>query len=231
VRELREENAQLARRLESLSAAVDAVQARSRSTAAAPKDGGVVPPDLAVVRIAPPAPAAPAPAARPHRAPPVPTSVAISEPDANRVESLSHSAHGLATEAEAELGHARAHTGTERARLLEEFVQRYPRHPQADNALVEASSAWAEAGLETEACALARRVSEEYPAGDALPDALERQAWCEQRQGARGAERRLLERLANEFPRTPAGQRAETRLATISGRTGGTPDGSARSGP
>ena len=81
------------------------------------------------------------------------------------------------------------------------------------------------------ACDLARRCVREYPAGDAMSDALERLAWCESRRGARDAERRLLERLVTEFPRTPAAERAGTRLATISGRTGDTPDGPGRSGP
>jgi len=71
----------------------------------------------------------------------------------------------------------------------------------------------------------------DYPAGDALPDALERLAWCESRRGAPDAERRLLERVVTEFPRTPAAERAGTRLATISGHAGATPDAPARSGP
>jgi hypothetical protein len=54
---------------------------------------------------------------------------------------------------------------------------------------------------------------------------LERLAWCESRRGAREAERKLLERLVSEFPRTPAADRAGTRLATISGRTGESPEG------
>jgi hypothetical protein len=64
-----------------------------------------------------------------------------------------------------------------------------------------------------------------------MSEALERLAWCESRRGARDAERTLLERLVSEFPRTPAAERAGTRLATISGRTGDTPDAPARSGP
>ena len=229
VRDLREQNVQLARRLESLSNAVEALQARS-ARAAPPAPGraeAIVPPDLAVVHVTPPT--AGAASARP---PPVPTAVPIATPDPARVEALArHGGRDFATEADHELKHARAQTGSERARLLEEFVEHYPRHPQADNALVESSAAWADVGVETQACAVARRVPDEYPAGDALPEALERLAWCERRQGARDAERKLLMRLVNEFPRTPAGQRAETRLAAITGRTGATPEGPARSGP
>jgi len=78
---------------------------------------------------------------------------------------------------------------------------------------------------------LARRASDDYPAGDALCAALERLAACESR-GGTGAERRILERLVSEFPRTPAAERAGTRLAAISGAGGdSSPRDPARSGP
>jgi TolA-binding protein len=65
-----------------------------------------------------------------------------------------------------------------------------------------------------------------------MSDALERLAWCESRRGATAAERRLLERLVSDYPRTPAADRAGARLATISGRSGDTPPAvPARSGP
>jgi TolA-binding protein len=96
---------------------------------------------------------------------------------------------------------------------------------------VEAAAAAAEGGEAAAACDLARRAAADYPAGDALSEALERLAWCESRRGARDAERRLLERLVTEFPRTPAAERAGTRLATISGSTGETPGSPGRSGP
>jgi TolA-binding protein len=148
------------------------------------------------------------------------------------VESLARrGGKDLAAEAEAELRRARSLPAAERARALEDFAARYPRHPSADNALVEAAAAAASSGRAEAACDLARRVADDYPAGDALPDALERLAWCESRHGARDAERKLLERIVTEFPRTPAAERAGTRLATSSGRTGDTPDGPGRSGP
>jgi TolA-binding protein len=234
VRQLRQENADLARRVELLSGQVEVASARLARGAATPaaKDEtaekqSVIPPDLVVVRVAPPSTGA-----RAGRAPPVPTAVPIAEPDSAQLESLSRrGGRDLATEAEAELRRARAATGNARARALVEFVARYPRHPEADNALVEASAAYADAGIETESCGLARRAAADYPAGDALPEALERLAWCEGRLGAHEAERKLLERLVQEFPKTPAAQRAGTRLATISGRSGSTLDAPARSGP
>jgi len=231
VRQLRQDNAELARRVDSLQTHLE-LSSASRTVRVAPREDAaetapVIPPDLAVVHVAPPVAAAP----RPRTPPPVPTSVPIAEPDAARVDALSRHGRDLAAESEAELKKARAAPSTKRARLLEEFVERYPRHPEADNALVEAATVWADAGLETQACDLAKRAAGDYPAGDALPEALERLAWCEQHRGAREGERKLLERLVQEFPRSPAAQRAGTRLATISGRTGATPESPARSGP
>jgi hypothetical protein len=234
VRALREQNEVLARRVEALSRTVDALGARGAKPTAAPAAAAreddrapVIPPDLAVVRIEPKAVAA----RSARNPPPVPTAVAISEPDPERLDALSRRGHDLAAEADGELRRARGRTGEARAHALEDFARRYPRHPSADNALVEASAAEADLGRAEAACALARRAADDYPAGDALSDALERLAWCESRRGARDAERRLLERLVTEFPRTPAAERAGTRLATISGRTGSTPDGPGRSGP
>lgn len=232
VRALREQNEALSRQVEDLSDRVDVLAARAakpaeaRAPASAP-DGEsppVIPPDLAVVRVEP------RPAAR--GAPPVPTAVPIAEPDPGRLDALSRrGGRDLAAEADADLRRARARTGAARAHALQDFARRFPRHPFADNALVEAAATEAALGHEDVACRLARRVADEYPAGDALSDALERLAACEARRGAPDAERRLLERLVTEFPRTRAAERAGARLATISGRTGGTPDGPGRSGP
>jgi hypothetical protein len=232
VRALREENETLSRKVESLAGKVDALAARSARPPATARDEAekapVIPPDLAVVRVEPKV-AAPRSARNP---PPVPTAVAIAEPDPDRLEALSHrGGRELAAEADAELRRARSRAGELRAHALEDFARRYPRHPSADNALVEASAAEAELGRADAACALARHAADDYPAGDALSDALERLAWCESRRGARDAERRLLERLVTEFPRTPAAERAGTRLATITGHAGETPDGPGRSGP
>lgn len=233
LRVVRERNEDLARKVEELSGRVDLLSARLVRAPPPSKDrdegdrAPVIPPDLAVVRVEPRAPARPA-----RTPPPVPTTVTIAEPDPERLESLSHrGGRDLAVEADAELRRARARPIELRAQSLDEFVHRYPRHPSADNALVEAAAAAAELGRRDAACDLARRAADDYPAGDALSEALERLAWCESKRGARDAERRLLERLVTEFPRTPAAERAGTRLATISGRTGDTPDGPGRSGP
>ncbi|BDG05925.1 tetratricopeptide repeat protein [Anaeromyxobacter oryzae] len=240
LREARRENENLARKVDALSARMDLVTARlTRGAVAEPRAvepaaaapyGSVVPPDLAVVKIAPPAGAPRAARA----APPVPTAVSISEPDARKLEALARpSRRELAAEADTELRAARRLAGLERAHALEGFAARYPRHGAADNALLEAADAYADSGKDDAACSLARRVSEEYPAGDAMSDALERLAACEGRRGAGDAERRLLQRVVTEYPSTPAATRAGARLATISGHAGANAPGAgpARSAP
>ena len=223
---LRRDNEELSRKVDALAGRVEILSSRlarppQREEGAA---GPIVPPDLAVVRVEPPKGA--------RAPPPVPTAVAIAEPEPGRIEALSRrSGRELGQDADDELRRARRMAGAARAHALEDFAARYPRHPSADNALAEASAAYAEAGKVEAACDLARRCARDYPAGDAMSDALERLAWCESRRGAAEAEKRLLERLVAEFPRTPAAERAGTRLATISGQSGGTPSGPARSGP
>jgi TolA-binding protein len=228
----RQENQELQRKVEGLSTRMDLVAARlarpaeprPEPRAAEGPAAPVVPGGLAVVRMEPPG----------RRAPPVPTAVAIVEPDGGRIEALARrSGRELAAEAEAELKAARRRDGLARAHGLEDFVARYPRHPQADNALVEAAGAYLEAGRADAACTVSRRAVEEYPVGDAMSDALWRVAACESQRGGPDAEKKVLSRLVTEFPSTPAARRAGERLAVISGRTGGESpaDGPARSGP
>jgi TolA-binding protein len=224
---LRRENDELARRVEALAGRVEVISTRLARSQEAPAGSAapaapLVPPDLAVVRMQPP------PAER--TPPPLPTGVPIAEPDPERLEALSAApGRDLGRDAREELRRAREKRGAARAHALEGFAARYPRHPSADNALVEGAAAYGEAGNADAACELARRCAREYPAGDAMSDALERLAWCESRRGAAAGERELLERLVSEFPRTPAAERAGARLATISGRGGETPADPARS--
>ncbi|MFO0584497.1 MAG: hypothetical protein U0229_19685 [Anaeromyxobacter sp.] len=152
------------------------------------------------------------------------TAIPIQEPDAERVDALARGARPLAAAADAELRAARAQRGLDRAHALEDFAGRYPRHPSADNALAEAAAAYAAGGSDDAACGLARKIADGYPAGDAMPDALERLAWCEQRRGATDLERQLLTRLVAEHPRTPAAQRAGARLSALSGEGAPAPE-------
>ena len=243
----RQESRELARTVEGLSSRMEAVTARltrglgdarpaepravelrqADVRAAEPRpapQATEVPGGLAVVRVEPPGQG---------RAPPVATAVPIVEPDPGRLQSLARrSGRELAADAEAELRAARKATGFVRAHALEDFVSRYPHHPQAAAALLEAGEAYADAGRPDAACSLCRRAASEYPAGDAASEALWRVAACESRAGAAERERKTLLRLTSEYPATPAARRAGERLAAISGRAGVSPaDGPARSSP
>jgi hypothetical protein len=113
-------------------------------------------------------------------APRLPTAVPVAEPEPERLDELAQpGGREIAAEAEGELAAARRRTGAERAHGLEAFVDRYPRHPAADNALVEAAREYVELGRSNAGCELARRVPKDYPAGDAVSGALEIVASCE----------------------------------------------------
>ena len=230
----RQESRELARTVEGLTARMEAVTARLTRAAAEPHAAEVrpapapaapvVPGGLAVIRMEPPGTS---------RVPALSTAVPIVEPDASRLQSLARkSGRELAADAEAELRVARKAGGLVRAHALEDFVTRYPHHPQADGALLEAGAAYADAGRPDASCSLYRRAAAEYPAAEATSEALWRIADCESRAGAAEGERKALLRLTSEFPATPAARRAGERLAAISGRAGVSPaDGPARSSP
>ncbi len=242
VQGLRQENVQLMRSLDRLSTRIDTLAARApgpiadppRAAApppAAPPPAAVeveptlVPSGLAVVKIEPP---------KASRAPAVPTSTPLVEPDAARLDAIARKgSRDLAGQADGELKAARRKEPLARAHALEDFVVRYPRHPLAGSALLEASAAYTEAGKSDAACTLGRRVLDEYPASEQVSEALVQVAGCEGRKGASDSERRLLTRVVNEFPSTPAARKARERLGSNPGQTGAAaaPEVPARSGP
>jgi TolA-binding protein len=237
VQALRQENSQLARAMERLATRVDAAATRTARPAAelpraapppgpaADADALVVPEGLSIVKVEP---------AKASRAPPVPVNTALVEPDAARLDAIARkSGRDLAGDAESELKAARRRDPLARAHALEDFVSRYPRHPLAGSALLEAATAYAEVGKAEAACTLDRRVIDEYPACEQVSEALLQLAGCEGRKGAVEQERRLLSRVVNDFSSSPAARRARERLASIPGRPGAdpSPDGPARSGP
>jgi TolA-binding protein len=227
MRTLQRESAENAKRLEALAARVEQIQARpAERPAPAPAAERVVPPpDLAVVKVTPRAPP-PAPSAPRRTVPPVPTAIPLAEPDPAAVEALRKPGRSIAAEAAAALEAARKLGGVAGARALEQFADRYPSHPAADNALLDAGRARLRAGDDEGGCSAVARVVATYPAGDALPDGLEELAACESRRGHPAEARRLVERLTRDFPDTPAARRARQRLAAAAG---GSPAGSAAS--
>jgi TolA-binding protein len=234
---LRQENVQLTRSLDQLATRVDALALRSARSSGEParaapvpgaeasSESSIVPDGLAMVKVEPP---------RASRAPPVPTSTPLVEPDSARLDAIARkSGRDLAGDADSELKAARRREPLSRAHALEDFVSRYPRHPLAGAAMLEAAAAYAGAGKSDAACKLDRRVVDEYPASDQVSDALLQLAACEGRKGASDLERRYLARIVSDFPSSLAARRAREQLASIPGRPGAdpSPDGPARSGP
>lgn len=238
--DLRRQNELLQRRVEALSVKIESLSPRNPrraeearpAAAAAPEPA--IPPDLEVVRMSPPRaqPSRTVPHRRwasppaPAAPPPLPTEVSLIEPETGQVAALGPAHDDLGAQAEAELKAARERSGAEAAHGLEAFAARYPRHPQADNALFEAAGAYAGAGQKDAACALLARCVDEYPAGDAMPDALEQLGECRAGRGEVAAARRIFERVLSDFPQSSAAKRAGERIASL----GGTRSSSASSG-
>ncbi len=191
----------------------------------------LVPAGLKVVRLEPdaqPAKAAKAgKAARPQaRAapsppggspPPLSTATPVREPDQGTVTSLEAGGKDLAAEAQAALAAAKAQTGLPRARALEQFTARYPGYRGAQEALVAAARTRAEGGDPDGACEDYARAVKDYPAGNAMPDALAGLAGCEARSGRTAEAKRLEERLAQDYPDSPAAKRAPPRAPAAQG--------------
>jgi TolA-binding protein len=220
---MQRKNAELEKRVEELALRLDLVAARLAHRTAAPERAQAaepaVPPDLAVVKVEPPRDQ---PRADPHRrgrairaAPPLPTQTPVAEPDPEGLAALGAGRGDPAAEAQAELDAAHRLSGLACARALESFAAHYPRHPRADNALLEAAQARAASGDDDAACGLYARCVDEYPAGDALPDALERLAECHSRRGEERRARALFERVAADYPDTSAAQLAKEHLAAM----------------
>ena len=238
---MQRENAEVTRRVDALGSRVDLLAARparpAPDPAPAPQPAAAAPPapaalpdvlvpaGLRVVRLEPAAPAAKAsrsqaraasPAAR-GGPPPLPTATAIREPDPATASALGSGGKDLAAEAQAALDAAKAQTGLSRARALEQFTARYPGHRGAQEALVAAARTRNEAGDPDGACEDYARAVKEYPAGSAMPDALAGMAGCEARAGRPAEAKRLEERLAQDYPDSPAAKRARQRAPSAQG--------------
>lgn len=237
---MRQENAELTKRVEVLSGRLEALESRTRpgmestgtkavdaradtspatgaagvrSPGSAAATESVIPPNLAVVKLGP-AQKSLREGWLPRKVPPpLPTAVPIRDPDSRILAGLSTSKRDLGTAAQADLDAARNQTGLAAARALEAFTGHYPHHPNADNALIEAAQLRVDADDRDAACDLYEKCVREYPAGDALPDALERLADCYFRRGQKDRARPLLERVMKDYPQTAVAKRAAERLA------------------
>lgn len=101
------------------------------------------------------------------------------------------------------------------ALAMQAFVTQWPRHPRADNALY-----FAGVGLMSEeeyngAIASFVRVTQEYPAGDAVVDALLKMAECRMKTKSPQEAKATWERIIRLYPGTPAAQQALAHLASF----------------
>jgi len=233
IRTLQRENGDLVRRVEAMGTQLDVLAARSAqptppataaptvtatppatatpsatTAAAAP----LVPAHLKVVRLE--QPKAPP---RAQKSPPVPTSTPIQEPSTMALAALGSGGKALGAESQAALDAARAQAGLPRARALEKFTDTYSSHLRAADALVDAARTRDVAGDPDGSCEDYSRAVAEYPGARAQPDALEGMAACEQRRGRPDEAKRLLARLAKDFPDSPAGKRAREHAPAVQG--------------
>lgn len=233
LRTMREQQARLGERLERLERTAAVSQARSMQAPApaskapaakAPAAKAQAPslaaevPELTVVKLKP----------KNDPAPPLPTKVAVVEPDHDEVEAFvsaspeSASApapvNTAALEAEFEQGMSALRTGSVELGVakLQAFAEQNPRHPRADNALYFAGLG--QVGLnDNEGAALTfERLIETYPAGDAVLDGMLRLAECRLKLNQREDARALYTRVITQFPGTAAATQAEQRLASLS---------------
>lgn len=234
LRVMREQQARLGERLERLerTAAVSRAAASQPAASKAPpsaKDSApkappaappVEVPALTVVKLKPKA----------EPAPPLPTRVAVVEPDEGQVEAFVSAspesappaaaatpASAAALEAAFEQGVSALRTGSVESGVasLLAFADQNPRHPRADNALYFAGLGLA--GLnDNEGAALTfERLIETYPAGDAVLDGMLRLAECRLKLNQREDARALYTRVITQFPGTAAATQAEQRLASL----------------
>jgi TolA-binding protein len=236
VRTLQRENEALVRQVETLGSRIDVLAARparrsgeaveppaaaASVASAVPAPAPLVPPRLKVVRLesasTPPAraPARSAPAPRAGLA--VPTDTPVRDPDPAVVASLGSGTVAPAASPQAALDAAHGQAGLARARSLEAFADRYPGHPAAGGALVEAARLRSEAGDPDGSCEDFARAVVAYPSGASVPDALVGMAACETRRGRPAEARRLEERLAKDYPDSPAASRARERAPAVQG--------------
>ena len=105
------------------------------------------------------------------------------------------------------------------SQLFERFVQRFPRHTNADKALYWMGEARYESGAFAQAVTDLEKLLTRYPRSGKVPDALLKVALAYERLGNAAKAREALEDLVRNYPSSPLGELARARLT---GDTGGT---------
>ncbi|MDP3155335.1 MAG: tetratricopeptide repeat protein [Archangium sp.] len=227
LRALRTENARLETRVDRLESEKKVVVSRSASAAAtttarenarassspdAPSSSGALPP-LTVVKLKP----------RKEAAPKLETNVEIAEPPEPITQEIKDGAPpddaDLAmAEAQFDRGLEMMKTGNSEAGVaqMQQFVNDWPRHPRADNAIYFSGMAFFAAKDFEHALQSFERVIAQYPAGDAVLDSMLKLADCRMKlKGPREA-RATWEKIVATYPGTAAATQAQARLHSSS---------------
>jgi tol-pal system protein YbgF len=241
VKALRDENARLAKRLERVEVDLAVRRAARGATPGRPSSGGASTPSsspsasvaevpsLTVVKLKP----------KVEPPPPINTSVPVMEPSQEMLEALASAApereprassggSALAedgvpaedpavVEVEYDQGLAALRTGNVAGGVekLRQFANDHPRHARADNALYFAAVGMIALGELESAAATLQAMLREYPAGDAVSDAMLKLAECRTRQSRSRDAKTIYSEVIQRYPGTAAASQAEQKLAQL----------------
>jgi tol-pal system protein YbgF len=104
----------------------------------------------------------------------------------------------------------------EAAAAFETFLTQFPTSPRADNAVYWLAETYYVRGQYNDAMPVFRRVIEQHPQSDKVPDALLKVGFCQIELGDRGAARTSLQEVMRQFPDTTAARLASQRLERLS---------------
>jgi tol-pal system protein YbgF len=192
-----------------------------------PPEGSELPTDLRVIHLQQPSKGQP---------PPLATAVPLHEPTTDEIALISAArptelteptrggGAGSPEEADSLFSDAfeKLKTGelVRAANEFQEFARRYPHHPAADNALLDEGIAYYGLRRYADASTAFRTLIKRYPAGDAVPEAMFREAECAERLGHRDQARSLLSHLKDSYPQSAEAARAGRRLEELAANEG-----------
>lgn len=228
IRALRADNARLESRVEKLETErmlgtakptlprpVEAVAKSDASSA------GALPP-LAVVKLKP----------KHEAAPKLDTRIEVSEPAETFTNLREAQQNSEPDEADLAMAEAQFDRGVEMLKTgnleggvaqLQQFVNDWPKHPRADNALYFAGLALHSSKEFDQAAGQFERVVAQYPAGDAVLDSMLKLADCRARLNKPKEARATWERIVSNYPGTSAATQAQQRLAQATSPSTGSP--------
>jgi TolA-binding protein len=220
LRALRADNARLEKRLEKL----ERETAVSRATPAPPKHAPAISaeperasgreiPQLTVVKLKPKGPGK------------IDTAIEVQEPAESEMEALQaeleSDSNSRANDDVIDLAYEKAMTALKTGNVaggvtaLMRLAADAPRHPRADNALYFAGLGQLGLNNVAEAERMFAQVSDLYPAGDAVQDAMLKLAECRLKLNRPKEARAVYEQVVTNFPGSAAATQAQLRLTRI----------------